>query len=49
MADDWLRGHVDEEATWLGGMLVVEMRYFPDVAEAIIEAGFLFERNAYLS
>jgi hypothetical protein len=26
--------------------LVIEMRYFPALADAIIAAGFLFERNA---
>lgn len=48
-AASWLESHVTAESTWLDDTLVVEMRYFPDVAEAIIEAGFLFERNAYLS
>ena len=46
-AESWLRAHVDREATWQGDELVVEMRYFPDLADAIIEAGFLFERNAF--
>lgn len=48
-AEAWLRSNVGGESTWLQDTLVVEMRYFPNVAEAIIEAGFLFERNAYLS
>ena len=48
-AADWLRSAASAESTWLDQTLVVEMRYFPDIAEAIIEQGFLFERNAYLS
>ena len=46
-ADEWLRDHVTPEATWHSDELVVEMRYFGGLAEAIIEAGFLFERNAF--
>jgi hypothetical protein len=45
-AEAWLRDGVDEDATWMGPALVVEMRYFPDLADAIIAAGFLFERDA---
>ena len=48
-AAKWLQRSTGAESTWLGDTLVVEMRYFPEIAEAIIEAGFLFERNAYLS
>ena len=46
-ADAWLRENVGDEATWLGPSLVVEDRYFPTIADAIIAAGFLFERSAY--
>ena len=46
VAENWLRGHVSEEATWLGPTLAVEMNYFPALAEAILAAGFSFERNA---
>lgn len=45
-AEDWLRGNVAEESSWDGDALVVEMRYFPDLADAIIAAGFTFERDA---
>ena len=45
-AEAWLRGTVDEEARWIGPALAVEMRYFPPLADAIIAAGFLFERDA---
>lgn len=45
-AETWLRLHVAEESTWIGDAVAVEMRYFPDLADAIIVAGFLFERDA---
>ena len=44
-ASSWLKANCASDATWLGEALVVEMRYFPGLADAIIEAGFLFERN----
>lgn len=47
IAEAWLRGNVGEEATWDGDALIVEHRYFPDLADAIIDAGFTFERAAY--
>lgn len=31
----------------MGESLAVEMRYFPDLADAIIAAGFTFERDPY--
>jgi len=46
LAEAWLRGNVSNEATWNGDRLVIEMRYFPALADAIIAAGFSFERNA---
>lgn len=46
-AEASLIDHVDDEATWVGPTLVVEMPYFPEIAEAIIAAGFLFERDAF--
>jgi hypothetical protein len=46
VAEAWLRANVSREATWNGDTLVIEMRYFPALADAIIAAGFLFERNA---
>ena len=46
-AEAWLIEHVDEEATWVGPTLMVEMPYFPMLADAIIAAGFLFERDAF--
>lgn len=47
-ATAWLHAHVDEDedATWVGDRLAVEMRYFPALADALIEAGHLFERDA---
>lgn len=42
----WLRDFVSDEATWVGDRLVVEQRYFPGLVDAIIDAGFLFERDA---
>lgn len=44
-AEAWLRGQVGEEASWQDGALVVEMRYFPPLADAIIAEGFTFERD----
>lgn len=41
----WLRANVGEESTWVGERLAVEPRYFPPLADAIIAAGFLFERD----
>ena len=46
VAQAWLRANVSREATWDADRLVIEMRYFPALADAIIAAGFLFERNA---
>lgn len=45
-AEAWLRGNVAEPTTWDGDALLVEMRYFADLADAIIAAGFAFERDA---
>ncbi len=46
-AGTWLRGHASLDATWVGDAVVVEPRYFPDLADAIIAAGFTFERQPY--
>ena len=46
-AEAWLHGHVGDDTSWDGDALVVEMRYFADIADAIIAAGFTFERDAY--
>lgn len=43
----WLKAHVDADAQWLGPALVMELAYFPALADAIIAAGFLFEREPY--
>lgn len=48
-AANWLQANVGDEATWMGESLVIEMRYFADLADAIVAAGFLFERNALLN
>lgn len=45
-AENWLHEHVAEESSWDGAAVVVEMRYFADLADAIIAAGFTFERHA---
>lgn len=45
-AENWLHEHVAEESSWDGAAVVVEMRYFADLADAIIAAGFTFERDA---
>lgn len=42
-ATDWLAELVDSDAQWNEGRLVIEMRYFPPIVDAIIDAGFLFE------
>lgn len=44
-AAQWLCAYANDEATWLGDSLIVELRYFPALADAIIDAGFLFERH----
>ena len=46
-ADAWLRNQAALEATWHGDELVVLMRDFADLAETVVEAGFLFERNSF--
>lgn len=46
-AKAWLTTNVAEEASWLpSGALAVEPRYFPALADAVIAAGFTFERDA---
>ena len=45
-AEEGLRDHVADEARWLGPTLVVERPDFAALADAIIAAGFLFERDA---
>ena len=42
----WLWEIAGTEASWDGDALLVELRYFPDVAEAAIAAGLTFERDA---
>ena len=44
-AEAWLHARVGDDATWAGNRLVVEIRFFPTLADTIIEAGFLFERD----
>ena len=46
-AHAWLVEHAAGETSWNGDQLVVEMRYFPEIADAIMEAVFLFERGAF--
>lgn len=45
-AEAWLRSHLDPSTSWDGDAAVVEMRYFPHIADAILDAGFTFERDA---
>ena len=47
IAAAWLRASVNDDATWYGDELIVEMRYFGDIAEGIMAVGFLFERHAF--
>ena len=46
VAAEWLRTIAGPEANWTGDPLIVELRYFPEIAEAAIAAGFTFERDA---
>ena len=41
----WLTAIASDEASWDGDALVVELRYFPVVADAAIDAGLTFERE----
>ena len=45
-AETWLIENVADESSWDGAAVVVEMRYFADLADAIIADGFTFERDA---
>lgn len=46
-AEAWLHAAVDDETSWDGPALVVELRHFPDLADAAIAAGHCFERDAF--
>src|SRR3546814_14535974 len=46
-AEQWLDRAATGEASWDGNALVVELRYFPALADGAIAAGLTFERNAY--
>lgn len=45
----WLDTEISPEATWVSDSLVVEVRYFAGLADAIIDAGFTFERDPYVN
>src|SRR3546814_4974570 len=45
-AEQWLDRAATGEASWDGNALVVELRYFPALADGAIAAGLTFERNA---
>ena len=45
-AEAWMRTNAPD-ASWDGPALVVEMRYFPDLADAAIAAGLAFERDPH--
>lgn len=45
---DWLAHAVGPDARWAGPTLLVELRYFADLVDAIIDHGFLFEREISL-
>ncbi len=40
-AKRWLIAHTRDEAQWFAGTLVVEHRYAADLAQALIDAGFI--------
>lgn len=42
----WLRSHISIDATWNDGSLILELRLFPALADAILDAGLLFERDS---
>lgn len=42
----WLSAIATDEASWHGDALVVDLREFPTIADAAIEAGLTFERDA---
>lgn len=48
-AEAWLNAYAGDEASWMGPCLMVEMRYWRDLADAAIEAGLTFERDAMLN
>lgn len=45
-AEAWLNAYAGDEASWMGPCLMIEMRYWPELAEAAIAAGLTFERDA---
>ena len=45
-AQEWLVSNVDTNATWNAEALVLELRYFPLLADGILDAGFYFECDA---
>lgn len=45
----WLRSVASSESSWDGSALIVEMRYFPEVADAAIEAKLTFEREELIT
>lgn len=44
-AQHWLEKQVGQDAIWDAGSLILELRFFTDLADAIIDAGFTFERD----
>lgn len=48
-AEHWLHAITDDESIWIGPVLVVEIRFFPKIADAAIEAGLTFQRAALLN
>ena len=45
-AREWLVSKVEKDATWNAEALVLELRYFPPLADGILDAGFYFECDA---
>lgn len=43
-ARTWLGPRIAPGASWHDRSLILEQRYFPDLADAILDAGFRFER-----
>lgn len=44
-ARDWLVSKAEKDAAWNAETLVLELRYFPPLADGILDAGFRFERD----
>lgn len=43
--ESWLSTIAAAEASWAGDALIIELRYFPAIADAAIDAGLTFEHE----